>query len=68
MVNVQKLKAKMVLAGHTQRTLAEATGMSKNTLNATVNGRRSPNCDEVDTLCAVLNITDPGEKVDIFLS
>ena len=68
MVNVQRLKAAIVLAGYTQRTLAPAMGMSKNTLNAKVNGRAPVYCDEALRFCEVLGISDPNDKVEIFLT
>lgn len=68
MLDVKKLKAKMVLADHTQASLAIATGMSKTAVHDKVNGKRPLNCDEVDRICAALGITDPVEKVEIFLT
>ena len=68
MVNVQRLKAKILLAGYTQKTLAPDMKMSLNTLNAKVNGRAPIYCDEALRFCNVLGINDPIEKVEIFLT
>ena len=69
MVDSRKLKARIVLAGFSsQAKLAEATGMSVNSLNAKINGRRVFNCDEVDVLCEALKIESGEEKADIFLA
>ena len=62
-----KLKAKIVEMGFSQTSLAPKVGMSKNTLNAKVNGRVPFNVDEIMRMCAVLNIVDNVEKSAIFL-
>ena len=62
------LKGKIMMAGYTQRTLAEEMKMSKNTLNAKVNGRVALNTDEVVRLCDLLHIVDDSEKAYIFLT
>lgn len=62
-----KLKAKIVEMGFSQTSLAPRVGMSKNTLNAKVNGRIPFNTDEIKRVCAVLNIVDNAEKSIIFL-
>ena len=46
MVNVCKLKSVMVLSGLSQIQLAKRLGMSKNTLNAKINGRAKISTDE----------------------
>lgn len=62
-----KLKAKIVEMGFSQTSLAPKVGMSKNTLNAKVNGRIPFNTDEIMRMCTVLNIVDNVEKSVIFL-
>ena len=52
----------------TQTQLAKAIKVSKNTLNAKINGRGLFDTKEIDDICAVLDITDGGIKADIFLS
>ena len=68
MVNTRKLKAKILLEGYTQASLAKAANMSKNTVNAKVNGRMDMTLADVDVFCELLNIKTPEEKVDIFLA
>ncbi len=65
---VNKLKGKIAEAGFSQRTLAEALGMSKNTLNAKVNGKVPFNTVEIELICKVLDIRDITEKAAIFLA
>ena len=67
MVDTNKLKARLALAGYTQERLARETKMSINSLNCKINGRAVFNCDEVDAICKALDIHDPTEKVQIFL-
>ena len=73
MVNIAKLKARMVLKGYNQRTLAVACKekgykTSENTICAKMNDRSPWTCDDIDMMCDVLEIDDPADKVDIFLS
>lgn len=63
-----KLKGKIVEAGYTQRTLAVELGMSKNTLNAKVNGKKPFNTIEIERICDKLGIDSGAEKAEIFLS
>lgn len=53
-------------AGYTQASLAPLVGMSKNALNAKINGKSRLYCDEVDALCTVLGIVDTAEKWEFF--
>lgn len=73
MVDINKLKSRMVLAGYNQRTLVEACRkkgykISENTLSAKFNNRSPWTCDDADMISDVLEIRDPSEKCDIFLS
>lgn len=67
MLNKNLFLSKMVAKGYTQRTLATAMNMSKNTLNAKINGRGCFDTEQIDRLCVLLGIETPKEKVDIFL-
>ena len=72
MVDTKRIRARMVLAGYNQRTLARACKekgykTSENTINAKLNNRSPWTCEDVDMLCDVLAINDPLEKVEIFL-
>lgn len=62
-----KLKGKIMEAGYSQRSLAAALGMSKNTLNAKVNGKIPFNTNEIEKICDKLGIYDGAEKAAIFL-
>jgi len=66
--NKNLLLGKMAMSGYSQVRLAEAIGMSKNTLSAKINGHRPFNTDEVIDICKVLEITNDAEKTNIFLS
>lgn len=68
MVNTNKLKGAMVQAGFSQITLAKRLGMSKNTLNAKLNGRAKITTDEAKNMCDILDIKTESEKVNIFLN
>jgi len=57
----------MVAAGFSQKALAPAVNMSKNSLNAKINGRKKLNTDEVARICDVLGIDSPEVKCLIFL-
>lgn len=73
MVNVNKLKSRMVLMGYTQKTLAAemtARGVktSTNTLNSKMNGKSQFDCDDADVICDILNVDRPADKAEIFLA
>lgn len=67
MVNTNLLKGRIAVAGFTQKKLAHAAGMSLNSLNAKINGRKIFDADEVIRICDILGIHDPREKCEIFL-
>lgn len=73
MVDINKLKARMVLVGYDQRTLTTACisrgyEIGKNAINRKLNGKSPWTCDDADMLCDVLEINDPAEKAAIFLA
>lgn len=68
MVNTCKLKAAMVEFGLSQTLFATKLGMSKNTLNAKLNGRAKITVDEAKEMCEILNLKDNEKKCEIFLS
>ena len=72
MVNVNKLKARMVLMGHTQKTLVaemndRGVKTSENTFSSKMNGKPF-DTDLVDGICDILEIEVPAEKAEIFLA
>lgn len=68
MVNTRKLKAAIVESGYTQTAIAERMGMSKNTFNMKVNGRKKFYADEAAWLCDFLHIDNCTDRCEIFLS
>lgn len=68
MLNSNKLRGKITGAGLTQRKLAQMTGISENTISRKIQGHRCFDTDEIDKICAALNITNSREKAEIFLS
>lgn len=72
MVDVNKLKSRMVLAGHTQRTLVnelrtKGFPMTENTLSAKMNGKSQFYVEDALAICEILGIDNPKDKADIFL-
>lgn len=73
MVNIPKLRSKMVLKGFTQKNLVSeinSRGMkiSENTFSAKMNGTSVFDCDLVDVICDILELEEPAEKAEIFLA
>lgn len=73
MVDINKLKSRMVLAGYNQQTLTVACKekgykTSENTISAKFTGRTKWTCDDAEMLCDVLEIRVPAEKAEIFLA
>ena len=68
MLNRNLFKSVLVKKGYTQDTLAEALGISANTLSSRITGKSCFNIDEIDRLCELLDITENSDKVDIFLA
>lgn len=67
-MNILKLKGKMAEAGYTQRKLAAAIGMSKDTLNSRFTGKTEFSTDEAFKICDELRIEDLSERAAIFLA
>ena len=73
MVDVQKLRSKMVLKGYNQKSLvaemnARGVKISENTLSAKMNGTSRWDCDDADVICAILDLETCEEKAEIFLA
>lgn len=71
MVDVNKLKSRIVLAGHTQKTLvaemcAKGCPMTENTLSAKMTGRSQFYVEDAVMICEILGI-DKADRADIFL-
>ena len=72
MVDILKLRSRMVLKGYSQKRLVEELNLrgvkiSENTLSSKMNGRPF-DTDLVDGICDVLELEDPAEKAEIFLA
>ena len=73
MVDIQKLKSRMVLKGYNQSSLAaEMTArgvkISENTLSAKMNGRSKFDTDDANVICDILELVNPADKAAIFLA
>lgn len=68
MLNRNEFNAAVAAAGYTHGRLAEEIEMSKNTMSASVTGKRSFKLDEVEKICEVLKITDTSTIEKIFLN
>lgn len=67
-VNKNRLMGAIASAGMSQRKLAQKVGMSKNTINAKINGKGFFDTEQIDKICSALNIHDNTEKALIFLT
>ena len=73
MVDIQKLRAKMVLKGYSQKSLvpeinARGYKISENTFSSKMTGASAFDCDLVDVICEILEVEEPAEKAEIFLA
>lgn len=73
MVDVNRLRSRMVLMGYTQKSLvaemnARGVKTSENTFSSKMNGKSQFDCDDADIICEILEVNEPAEKADIFLT
>ena len=73
MVDVNRLRSRMVLKGYTQKTLvaemiARGVKTSENTFSSKMNGKSQFDCDDADVICDILEVENPAEKAEIFLA
>ncbi len=68
MLKVNMLRSKLALQGMSQHQLADRLGVSKNTLSSRMNGKSSFTLEEVERICEILEIHNPTEQKQIFLS
>ena len=73
MVDVPKLRSRMVLMGYNQRSLvaeinARGVKISENTFSSKMTGKSSFDCDVVDVICDILEVDEPVDKAEIFLA
>lgn len=67
-MNKWRLMEAIHKAGYSQRSLARVMGINKNTLNSKINGHTPFTTTDIKDLCTRLNITDPAQKAEIFLT
>ena len=73
MVDVKKLKARMVLMGYTQKSLVVEMNVrgvktTENTLSSKMNGKSQFDCDDADVICDILRLDSLAERAEIFLT
>lgn len=72
MVDVNKLRSRMVLMGYTQKSLVlemneRGVKTSENTFSSKMNGKSHFDCEDADVICDILEVKTPADKADIFL-
>lgn len=73
MVDVNRLRSRMVLMGYTQKSLVaemneRGVKTSENTFSSKMNGKSQFDCDDADVICEILEVDDPADKAEIFLA
>lgn len=73
MVDVNRLRSRMVLMGYTQRSLvaemnARGVKTTENTFSSKMNGKSQFDCEDADIICEILDVDGPAEKAKIFLA
>lgn len=73
MVDVNKLRSRMVLMGYTQRSLVakmneRGVKTSENTFSAKMNGKSQFDCEDADVICDILKLEHPADRAEIFLA
>lgn len=73
MVDIAKLKSRMVLMGHTQKSLVaeineRGVKITENTFSSKMKGKSQFDCDIADVICDILELKSSVDKADIFLA
>ena len=73
MVDVNRLRSRMVLKGYTQKTLvaemnARGVKTTENTFSSKMTGKSQFDCDDADVICDILEVEVPAERAEIFLA
>lgn len=73
MVDIQKLRSRMVLKEYSQKRLvaeinARGLKISENTFSSKMTGTSKWDCDLVDMICDILEVNEPAHKAEIFLA
>jgi len=66
MVNKNLLMGKIVGSGNTQTSIAQKMGISKNTFNEKINGKKRFYSDEVLRVCEIVGVDTAEEMAKIF--
>ena len=72
MVDINKLRSRMVLKGLTQRALVaemntKGLKITENTLSSKMSSKSKFDCEEANVICEILGLNSPAEKAEIFL-
>ncbi len=72
MVDINKLRSRMVLKGLTQRALVaemntKGLKITENTLSSKMSGKSQFDCEDANVICEILGLNSPAEKAEIFL-
>ena len=72
MVDVNRLRSRMVLMGYNQRSLvaemnARGVKTTENTFSSKMSGESQFDCDDADVICDILEVEQPAERAEIFL-
>ena len=73
MVDVNRLRSRMVLMGYTQKSLVaemneRGVKTTENTFSSKMTGKSQFDCEDADVICDILEVHDPAEKAVIFLA
>lgn len=73
MVDTNKLKARMVLNGHTQKSLANEMTLrgvktSEKTLSYKMTAKSQFDCEDADVICEILGVHNLADRAEIFLA
>ena len=72
MVDVNRLRSRMVLMGYTQKSLVaemneRGVKTSENTFSSKMTGKSQFDCDDADVICDIMEVNEPADKAQIFL-
>ena len=72
MVDVNRLRSRMVLMGYNQKSLvaemnARGVKTTENTFSSKMNGKSQFDCDDAYVICDILEVEQPAERAEIFL-
>lgn len=67
-MKIEKIRGLMAEKKISQRKMASMMGISKNTLNAILNGKGTVDTEKALQICEILGIDNMEKRADIFLS